>query len=453
LATITEGEGIDVTNEAGSITIACEDASTTNKGVVELATGAETVTGTDSDRAVTPDGLTDRLAAPGAIGGTTPGAISGTTGSFSSTLTTNHDLVLNSALGTQYIVVANDTDTLTFAESGGTDFAACVVKARAITLEGTTRVGDTNISSEKIEINHHGSGNRNAYIDFVGDDTYTDFGLRVVRYNTGENTSSEIRTRGTGALGLVTQDLGAISFKTNDTLRLNIAADGNIIQADSLYFATDEIRARDSGGLLLRDDSGTLGITIADGGVVTLGTALGVASGGTGAATLTDHGLLVGSGTSAVTPLAAMTNGQIVVGATGADPAPQTLSGDATLDENGVLTLTTNAVETANITDGATTTDKIGTGAATGVKLSKTIVSSGSQEISTGSSWTPAAGEYMICVESETATGTGIGLYVSGAWHYNQRDGIGGYCKFDGTNQRIRNDSALTSYTVYYQTF
>lgn len=61
-------------------------ASTATAGKVELATNAETVTGTDTARAVTPDGLTDKMAAPGAIGGTTPAAISGTTGTFTGTL-------------------------------------------------------------------------------------------------------------------------------------------------------------------------------------------------------------------------------------------------------------------------------------------------------------------------------------------------------------------------------
>ena len=57
LATITAGEGIDVTNGAGSITIAAEDASETNKGIVELATTAEALAGTDTARAVTAAGL------------------------------------------------------------------------------------------------------------------------------------------------------------------------------------------------------------------------------------------------------------------------------------------------------------------------------------------------------------------------------------------------------------
>jgi len=52
---------------------------------------------------------------------------------------------------------------------------------------------------------------------------------------------------------------------------LSSDASGNLTQADGLYVATDEIRARDSGGLVLRDDSGTSGVAIADGGAVSLG--------------------------------------------------------------------------------------------------------------------------------------------------------------------------------------
>jgi len=57
LGTITAGEGIDITNGAGSITVAGEDASATNKGVVELATGAESLTGTSGTLSVTPSAM------------------------------------------------------------------------------------------------------------------------------------------------------------------------------------------------------------------------------------------------------------------------------------------------------------------------------------------------------------------------------------------------------------
>lgn len=57
-----------------------------------------------------------------------------------------------------------------------------------------------------------------------------------------------------------------------------------------------------------------------------LTTDLAVTEGGTGASTLTDHGILLGSGTGAITPLAAATDGQLPIGSTGADPVLATLT-------------------------------------------------------------------------------------------------------------------------------
>jgi hypothetical protein len=62
-----------------------------------------------------------------------------------------------------------------------------------------------------------------------------------------------------------------------------------------------------------------------------LDTALPVSSGGTGAATLTDGGVLLGSGTGAITALGQATNGQLVIGSTGADPVLATLTGGANI--------------------------------------------------------------------------------------------------------------------------
>ena len=64
---------------------------------------------------------------------------------------------------------------------------------------------------------------------------------------------------------------------------------------------------------------------------LSLDTALPVGSGGTGASTLTDGGVLVGSGTGAVTALGQATDGQLVVGSTGADPVLATLTGGANI--------------------------------------------------------------------------------------------------------------------------
>jgi hypothetical protein len=63
---------------------------------------------------------------------------------------------------------------------------------------------------------------------------------------------------------------------------------------------------------------------------VDITTPLAVASGGTGVATLTDHGILLGSGTSAVTPLGAATAGQIPIGTSATtDPVLNEIDGTA----------------------------------------------------------------------------------------------------------------------------
>jgi len=63
-----------------------------------------------------------------------------------------------------------------------------------------------------------------------------------------------------------------------------------------------------------------------------------VDEGGSGAITLTDNGVLVGSGTAAITPLAVGTNGQALIGSTGADPVFATIS-----SSDSLLTLTGGA--------------------------------------------------------------------------------------------------------------
>jgi len=62
---------------------------------------------------------------------------------------------------------------------------------------------------------------------------------------------------------------------------------------------------------------------------LSLGSPLTVANGGTGLATITDGGVMLGSGTGAVTALAQATNGQLVVGSTGADPVLASLTAPA----------------------------------------------------------------------------------------------------------------------------
>lgn len=66
-----------------------------------------------------------------------------------------------------------------------------------------------------------------------------------------------------------------------------------------------------------------------------------VAEGGTGAITLTAHGVLIGEGTSAITPTAVGTTGQVLTGVTASDPvwaAPAASSISITGNSGGALT-------------------------------------------------------------------------------------------------------------------
>jgi hypothetical protein len=83
-----------------------------------------------------------------------------------------------------------------------------------------------------LEIGNGTTTNQSALVDLVGDTTYTDYGLRIIRGAEGANANSVIVHRGTGNLVLGAADAGAISFNTNGTQRMTIGSDG-ILQLTS----------------------------------------------------------------------------------------------------------------------------------------------------------------------------------------------------------------------------
>jgi len=78
------------------------------------------------------------------------------------------------------------------------------------------------------------------------------------------------------------------------------------------------------------------------------GTDVPVTDGGTGASTLTDHGVLVGAGTSAITALTVGTDGQVLLGSSAADPV------FATLTSSGATIAFTPGAGTLNLETGST---------------------------------------------------------------------------------------------------
>ena len=82
--------------------------------------------------------------------------------------------------------------------------------------------------TSRIEVGAGQNSNQYAYIDFIGDTTYTDYGLRLLRGNDGENSWSELVHRGTGTFYLHAKDAGSISLRTQDTDRVRIDSSGNV---------------------------------------------------------------------------------------------------------------------------------------------------------------------------------------------------------------------------------
>ena len=98
-------------------------ATTSAPGIVQLATNAITVTGTNATEAVTPAGLTARLAAPGAIGGTTPAAgtftaVTATTGDVKATA--GQVIAGGDSSGTASTVALTNTNSSTISSGVGT---------------------------------------------------------------------------------------------------------------------------------------------------------------------------------------------------------------------------------------------------------------------------------------------------------------------------------------------
>ena len=96
----------------------------------------------------------------------------------------------------------------------------------ALHVAGNTRVGADDATDAVLEIGAGASGNRTSYIDIVADTTYTDYGLRIIRNNTGANATSELKHRGTGALNFTTQEAAPIVFNTTNSPSMTITSGG-----------------------------------------------------------------------------------------------------------------------------------------------------------------------------------------------------------------------------------
>ncbi len=183
-------------------------------------------------------------------------------------------------------------------------------------------------------------------------------------------------------------------------------------------FTTDSGDANPIGGVInifggISIDTSGAGNTV----TIDLDSPVTVINGGTGLTSLLDHSVLVGSGVASITELAVGTDGQILLGATGADPAFGNLTSsdnllNFTLGANSLDIVAQNAVAAPIVLDDNAVVT--GDGGVRGVQTSTVLVSDAGQMTnpsqpaffarnnSTQSNFTGTGTVYIVEYENET---------------------------------------------------
>ena len=129
---------------------------------------------------------------------------------------------------------------------------------------GGLDVGYDNNGTNFVQVGWGRTTNGYAFIDLIGDDFYDDYGFRIIRNNSGQNTDTDILHRGLGDLDLKTIDAGDIGFHTTSVQRMIVKSSGNVGIGDSNPDAKLEIAGHSTSGKFLLIDSVASGDTFLD---------------------------------------------------------------------------------------------------------------------------------------------------------------------------------------------
>lgn len=243
--------------------------------------------------------------------------------------------ILVGATGADCAWSASPTVTTMYATTFDTN-----VTAAAVTLSGTTLSADGTDANIDINITAKGTGT------VIVDELTLTTDLAVTEGGTGMSTlTAHALYVGNGASAPTALAVGATgeilvgatgadcAWSASPTVTTMYATtfDTNIAAAAVTLAGTTLSADGTDANININITAKGTGTVVID--ELTLTADLAVTEGGTGASTLTDHGVLLGSGTGAITATAVGATGEIFVGATGADAA-WLAAGDA----NKVLT-------------------------------------------------------------------------------------------------------------------
>jgi hypothetical protein len=224
--------------------------------------------------------------------------------------------------------------------------------------------------------------------------------------DTGSATpaANNINILGTSAQGISTSGAGATVTIT--------AANATSIQKGVASFNATNFTVT-AGAVASNAITVTAGTGLTTGGVVNLGGSVTlaldipvtVAHGGTGDITLTNHGVMLGQGTSPVVVTAAGTNGQVLIGGTGVDPAFATIAGTQGVTLTGGSN--TLSIGLVNVPNSALANSSITINAGSGISVVGSPVSLG------GAVTISASGTIVTQFSSDSGTATPSGNNIN----------------------------------------
>ena len=311
----------------------------------------------------------DNMASNSATKGVTQQSVK----AYVDTQLTAEDLDISADSGSN-IAIDLDSETLDLEGSTGIDTATgtnkvtFAIDSTVATLSGSQALTNKTIDVDSntvsnIEVDNLKSGVLDTDLSSTaGTDTTLPSAKAVKTYVDAQVTAQDLDTAGNSGTGAI--DL--------DSQSLTVSGDGTILTSTAsgqgITFAIADATTSAKGAASFSSDNFAVSsgaVTIKNGGVDLAAEVTGtlpVANGGTGATSLTDGGVLLGSGTGAVTATSVLTNGQLLIGDGTSDPTVATLTAGTNVSvTNGAGSITIAATDTNTVYTAGTLLDLSGT--------------------------------------------------------------------------------------------